>query len=146
MPRRSYGTGQLYEKHGAWYGRWRTNDGRRLNRRVGEIRSPGESDGMTRAMAEREFRRIQQAEERSPRAARPRERRTVKEASDSLRRTLAVGGARPTYLSCCESMQRVHVDPPSVIFAWRRQRAAMSRTSRLRCSTRAWHRRRCATS
>jgi integrase len=111
MPRRSYGTGQLYEKHGAWYGRWRTSDGRRLNRRVGEIRSPGESDGMTRAMAEREFRRIQQAEERSPRLAKPRERRTVSEASDSLRRKLAVGGARPTYLSCCESMQRVHIDP-----------------------------------
>lgn len=111
MPRRSYGTGQLYEKHGAWYGRWRTSDGRRLNRRVGEIRFPGESDGMTRAMAEREFRRIQQAEERTPRPARPRERRTVSEASDSLRRKLAVGGARPTYLSCCESMQRVHIYP-----------------------------------
>jgi integrase len=111
MARRSYGTGQLHEKHGAWYGRWRTSDGRRLNRRVGEVRTPGESDGMTRAMAEREFRRVQQAEERTPRAPRPRERRTVSEASDSLRRQLAVGGARPTYLSCCESMQRVHVDP-----------------------------------
>jgi integrase len=111
VARRSYGTGHLHEKHGAWYGRWRTSDGRRLNRRVGEARVPGESDGMTRAMAEREFRRIQQAEERSPRSPRPRERRTVSEASDSLRRKLAVGGARPTYLSCCESMQRVHVDP-----------------------------------
>ncbi|MDB5694454.1 MAG: site-specific integrase [Alphaproteobacteria bacterium] len=109
--RRAYGTGQLYEKHGAWYGRWRTSEGRRLNRRVGEVRSPGESDGMTRAMAEREFRRIQQSEERSPRPARPRERRTVSEASDSLRRKLTVDGARPTYLSCCESMQHVHIDP-----------------------------------
>ena len=27
--RRSYGTGRLYVKHGAWYGRWRTSDGRR---------------------------------------------------------------------------------------------------------------------
>lgn len=62
-------------------------------------------------MAEREFRRIQQAEERFPRSARPRERRTVSEASDSQRRKLEVGGARPTYLSCCESMQRVHIDP-----------------------------------
>ena len=111
VARRSYGTGHLYEKHGAWYGRWRTSDGRRLNRRVGEARVPGESDGMTRAMAEREFRRIQHAEEHSPRSPRPRERRTISEASDSLRRKLAVGGARPTYLSCCESMQRVHVDP-----------------------------------
>jgi hypothetical protein len=27
--RRAYGTGQLHEKHGAWYGRWRTGDGQR---------------------------------------------------------------------------------------------------------------------
>lgn len=30
----AYGIGNLYEKHGAWYGRWRTSDGRRLNRRL----------------------------------------------------------------------------------------------------------------
>ena len=27
--------GSLYEKHGAYYGRWRTPDGRLLNRRIG---------------------------------------------------------------------------------------------------------------
>lgn len=111
VARRGYGTGQLYEKHGAWYGRWRTNDGRRLNRRVGEARTAGSANGLTRPMAEREFRRIQQMEEATPQPQRPRDRRTVNDASDSLRRKLAINGARPTYLACCESMQRVHLDP-----------------------------------
>src|SRR6266536_205097 len=33
--KRSYGTGQLYEKHGSYYGRWWTLDGRQPNRRIG---------------------------------------------------------------------------------------------------------------
>jgi integrase len=56
MAKRSYGTGQLYEKSGAYYGRWRTGTGRRLNRKVGRVRTPGEDDGLTRSQAEREFR------------------------------------------------------------------------------------------
>ncbi len=40
--KRTYGTGSLVEKHGAYYGRWRTSDGRRLNRRIGPLRTePG---------------------------------------------------------------------------------------------------------
>ena len=75
MAKRDYGTGHLYEKSGAYYGRWRTLDGRQLNRKVGPIRTPGEGDGLTRTQAEREFRRMQDAEERAPKpvrgAARP---------------------------------------------------------------------------
>jgi hypothetical protein len=33
--KRPPGTGSLYEKHGAYYERWRTFDGRLLNRRIG---------------------------------------------------------------------------------------------------------------
>jgi hypothetical protein len=67
MPsKRSYGTGELYEKHGAYYGRWRTSDDRKLNRKVGPVRKPGASDGLTRARAERAFRKMQEAEERRP--------------------------------------------------------------------------------
>lgn len=54
MARRRYGTGQLYEKQGAYFGRWRRSDGRRLNRRIGPVRIPGESEGLTRTQAERE--------------------------------------------------------------------------------------------
>ena len=48
---RPYGSGQIYEKSGAYYGRWRTEDGRRLNRRLGGTRTTGNADGLTRAQA-----------------------------------------------------------------------------------------------
>jgi hypothetical protein len=111
MPKRAYGTGHLYEKSGAYYGRWRTLDGRQLNRKVGRIRRPGESDGLTRPQAEIELRRVQDAEERAPKPARGVQSLTVDEVGDSLRRELRIGGARRSYLEGCESMQRVHISP-----------------------------------
>lgn len=109
--KRSYGTGQLHEKSGAYYGRWRTADGRRLNRRIGPVRSPGSSDGLTRPQAEQAFRKLQDREDRRPRPAAGMARKTVDEAADSLRRRLALDGARKSYLQGCESMQRVHITP-----------------------------------
>jgi integrase len=107
--RRSYGTGRLYQKHGAYYGRWRTSDGRRLNRRIGPVRTPGARDGLARSEAERRFRRMQQEEESKPRA--PAEGPvTVTDAADSLRRKLSLEGARKSYLRGCRSMQEVHID------------------------------------
>jgi integrase len=109
--KRNAGAGHLYEKHGSYYGRWRTLDGRLLNRKVGHIRTPGTRDGLTRAQAERKFRRLQDAEERAPRPIRGADTPTVDEAADSLRERLTVSGARRSYLECCESMQRVHITP-----------------------------------
>jgi integrase len=111
MTKRVYGTGHLYEKSGSYYGRWRTGDGRQLNRRIGRIRNAGESDGLTRAQAEREFRRLQDAEERAPKSVREARTPTVDEVGDSLRQALRISGARPSYLEGCESMQRVHISP-----------------------------------
>jgi integrase len=111
MTKRTYGTGHLYEKSGSYYGRWRTCDGRQPNRKIGPIRNAGESDGLTRAQAEREFRRLQDAEERAPKPIRGVRRPTVDEVGDSLRQALRLGGARPSYLEGCESMQRVHISP-----------------------------------
>jgi hypothetical protein len=110
MAKRSYGTGQLYEKHGAYYGRWRTSDGRKLNRRVGAVRPTGARQALTRSQAERAFRQMQQDEEARPRPVDD-ARVTVGEAADSLRRRLALEGARKSYLVGCRSMQRVHIDP-----------------------------------
>jgi integrase len=110
MAKRGYGTGQLYVKHGAYYGRWRTLDGRKLNRRIGAVRDDSGTAGLTRTEAERRFRKAQEAEERRPIRAGS-ERHTVDEATDSLRRRLAVEGARKSYLQNCESMQRVHISP-----------------------------------
>ena len=109
--KRSYGTGELYEKHGAYYGRWRTSDGRKLNRKVGAVRTPGSADGLTRAQAERAFRKMQEAEERRPSRRRELEPVTVGAAATSLRRAKALEGARKSYLEDLESMQRVHLEP-----------------------------------
>jgi integrase len=112
MTKRDYGTGSIYidSKRNAYYGRWRTADGRKLNRKIGAVRARGESDGLTRAEAERRFRKMQEAEERRPRPAAG-ERRTVDDAADSLRSKLAIQGSRKSYLGNCESMQRVHISP-----------------------------------
>jgi hypothetical protein len=111
MKKRPHGTGHLYENHGAWYGRWRTPAGRWLNRKIGPIRPVGERTGLTRAQAEREFRRLQSEEERRPTPAGGEARHTLDEAADSLRRKLALEGARKSWLENCESMQRVHLSP-----------------------------------
>lgn len=110
MAKRGYGTGQLYLKHDAYYGRWRTLDGRKLNRKIGTARGESGSGGLTRAEAERQFRKLQEAEERRPVRAGV-ERHTLDDVIDSLRRRLAVEGARKSYLQNCESMQRVHISP-----------------------------------
>ncbi len=110
MAKRSYGTGQLYIKQGAWYGRWRTSDGRRLNRRLGPAREPGTAAGLTRREIERVFRKARDAEEATPRPLIA-SRVTIDEAADSLRRKLAMQGSRKSYLEGCESMQRVHIVP-----------------------------------
>jgi integrase len=110
MPKRSYGTGQVYLKWGAWYGRWRTSDGRRLNRRLGPARVPGTSTGLTRREVERLFRKVRDAEEAAPRPVLA-SRVTVEDAAESLRRKLAMQGSRKSYLENCESMQRVHIVP-----------------------------------
>lgn len=107
--RRSAGTGHVHEKWGSYYGRWRTSDGRLLNRRIGRVRTPGERDGLTRTQAEREFRRLQDEEEQTPRPRHDAEIPTVDAAADSLRQQLALGGARRSYRENCASMQRVHI-------------------------------------
>lgn len=111
MAKRGWGTGHLYEKHGSYYGRWRTSDGRLLNRRVGKVRTTGERDGLTRTDAEKQFRRLQETEERTPRRTVTPADPTFDEVSDSLRRQLRLQGARTSYLQNCESMQRVHLSP-----------------------------------
>jgi integrase len=60
--RRSYGTGSLYARtdrsgRDTWYGYWRTN-GREVRRRIGLRRTAGSREGLTRAHAEAELRRL----------------------------------------------------------------------------------------
>jgi hypothetical protein len=66
MPKRSYGTGHVYEKSGSYYARWRPPDGRLLNRKIGPVRVAGETSGLTRAQAECQFRKMQEADSSRP--------------------------------------------------------------------------------
>jgi hypothetical protein len=49
MAKRSYGTGQLYEKHGAYYGRWRTSDARASSTTRGRRATPRATRNTTRS-------------------------------------------------------------------------------------------------
>ena len=109
--KRTYGTGGIHEKHGSYYGRWRTLDGRQLNRLVGPVRTAGAKTGLTRSQAEAVFRRLQDEEGRAPRPARGAVVPTVDDVTDSLRKKLRLRGLRRSYLEGCESMQRVHISP-----------------------------------
>jgi len=109
--KRPPGSGQLYEKWGSYYGRWRTPDGRRLNRKLGPARVKGGSEGLTRAQAEQAFRRIQSEEAARKPAEVVVEILTVDQVADRLRERVAIEGARKSYRQNLESMQRVHISP-----------------------------------
>ncbi len=110
MAKRGYGSGQLYTKQEAWYGRWRAADGRRLNRKLGPVRPPGTSEGLTRREAERAFRKAIDQEDQTPWTAAA-TRVTVDDVARSLLARLALEEARLSYQQNCESMYRVHVAP-----------------------------------
>lgn len=109
--KRIYGTGNLYIKSGAYYVRWRAANGRRVNRRVGKVRSAGEKEGLTRAQAERAARTLIEAENLRPAPTVAEKPRTVNDAALALLDRLAIEGARTSYQQNCESMHRVHIEP-----------------------------------
>ncbi|MGE0067244.1 MAG: hypothetical protein AB7T48_07805, partial [Solirubrobacterales bacterium] len=75
--RRSYGSGSLFVYRGSWYGKWRIGD-RQVKRKVGAKRKPGTRDGLTKAQAEEELRRLMR--EVMPT---PQERLTLREVGDA---------------------------------------------------------------
>src|SRR5687768_10049076 len=56
--RRANGAGNIYIKHGAYYGRWYTDEGGQANRKLGQVRRPGTRDGLTRGQAEKRLREL----------------------------------------------------------------------------------------
>ena len=97
--RRSYGTGSLFVRtdhagRESWYGQWR-QDGRLVKRRVGPKRSTGAADGLTKAHAGREPRRLIAETIAAP----SRERITVAEAGRRhLEHLPALGRKRSTLM------------------------------------------------
>jgi hypothetical protein len=110
--RRSYGTGRLYirtDRNGreSWYGKWHGN-GRRVNRKVGPKRSPGGRDGLTRAQAEGELRRLMaEVKVTKPVAV----SLTVAAAGERYQRHLRRAGRKRSTVAAVESTLRVHLVP-----------------------------------
>src|SRR5215207_5720541 len=59
--KRAYGTGAVYIKYGNYYGRWRTPEGGRVNRKLGPVRRPGTRSGLTHSQAEKRMRELMAA-------------------------------------------------------------------------------------
>jgi integrase len=110
-PARAYGTGSLIEKHGAWHGRWRTPDGRRLSRKLGPVRSAGASDGLTKREAEERLRAAMLAEAAAPSSPVSARRRTVDDAARALIEHKRVQGVSRSYLSSLDAVRRCHLGP-----------------------------------
>jgi integrase len=104
--KRTYGTGSIIEKHGIYHGQWRVG-GRRVMRKLGPVRKPGTSDGLTRTDAEARLRTLMAAVTDPPVT----ERVTVQDAGVRLIAHLkALGRKRSTTMSY-ESYLEVHLTP-----------------------------------
>ena len=103
---RSCGSGTIYMKWGAWYGRWVTEDGGRANRQLGPVRQRGSDVGMTRRQAEN---RLRQLIDEVRNVSNP--DRTVADAGRALLEHLEVLGRSRSHRETVESHLRVHIVP-----------------------------------
>lgn len=109
MGRRPHGTGSLFVRvdsrgREAWYGQWRTG-GRLVKRRIGPKRRPNTSEGLSKADAERELRRLIES------VTVPVEAIDVAEAGWRWLEHLEAIGRRRSTLMDYESAVRVHLVP-----------------------------------
>jgi integrase len=56
--KRNYGSGGLRQIGNSWYGTWRDPDGRKIQRKVGTVRTAGLADGITKPEAEKKLARM----------------------------------------------------------------------------------------
>lgn len=111
MGKRSYGSGNLFIKRDArgaesWYGQWWIGT-RRVKRKLGAKRQAGTRVGLTRTQAERELRRVMQAETAVP----VEERLTLEDVAQRYLAHLASLGRKRSTLGDYESCVRVHLAP-----------------------------------
>ncbi len=108
MPRRNYGTGSLRQVGQSWIGSWYGPDGRRIKRVIGPARTPGTSDGLTKAQAEKEFARLREAEAVLATASR---QVTMSEAGAEFSKTLELRGRKKSHRLTVASDLRNHIVP-----------------------------------
>jgi integrase len=106
--RRGYGTGSLRQQGRSWVGSWYGPDGRKVQRKVGAARTPGERDGMTRAQAERELARMRQADAIVIATT---SRATMQEAGEALCRALEIRARKKSHRLTVASDLRKHIVP-----------------------------------
>jgi integrase len=107
MARRSYGTGNLRIRRGAWYGQWWIG-GRRVQRKLGFKREPGSRHGLTRKQAEARLRALMQEVSAAP----PGERLTLEEAGERyIRHVEVVLERKPTTVADYGSILHRHLAP-----------------------------------
>lgn len=107
--RRAYGTGTLQVVGRSWIGAWYGPDGRRVRRKVGDVRTDGRADGLTKAQAERALRRMRELE--TPRAAPDAERVTMEQAGREFCQRLELKGRRKSHRLTVASDLRNHIAP-----------------------------------
>lgn len=106
--RRSYGSGSIVVRRGAYYGKWRVGE-RQVMRKLGAVRRPGSREGLTRKQAEAELRKLMQEVRLAPAAY---ERLTVDEAGERyLRHVEHVLQRKPTTVADYGSILRRHLAP-----------------------------------
>jgi integrase len=108
VAKRAYGSGSIRMKHGAWYGSWRTPDGRRTTRKLGPVRKG--RDGVTKTQAEGKLREMILADGVAA-AARAIETPTVREAGTTLVARLERDNKKRSPIESVESHLRAHINP-----------------------------------
>lgn len=107
--RRGYGTGTLRVVGGSWLASWYAADGRRVQRKVGAVRTVGRADGLTKAQAERQLRRLRELD--TPRALSSAVRVTMAQAGEELCRRLELKGRKKSHRLTVASDLRNHIAP-----------------------------------
>lgn len=104
--RRDYGTGSLRIVGRSWVGSWYGPDGKKIQRKVGQARTPGERDGLTKAQAEKRLREL-----RASVSPPLNKRATIADAGTELRRRLEVRGRKKSHRLTVASDLRNHIEP-----------------------------------
>src|SRR5947209_14015021 len=107
--RRAYGTGTLRVVGRSWVGSWYGPDGRRVQRKVGDVRTEGRDDGLTKAQAERVLRRMREID--APRSAPGGERVTMEQAGAEFCQRLELKGRRKSHRLTVASDLGNHIAP-----------------------------------
>ncbi len=107
--KRVYGTGSLQAVGKSWFGLWRDEDGQRVKKRVGTVKTTATPDGLTRTQAEAVLRklRMQAADPVVEHAAHV----TVELAGEALKARLKIKERKKSHQQTTEGDLRNHLAP-----------------------------------